>query len=288
MIHAFQFSPAAVLRFSGEDHATFLQSQGTADLRGPVGFFRYSLWLDHKGLIHGDAFVLKISEAEILMVSYSTKAADLLQKFDRHIIADDVAIADETGQWRVISVPPAESSLIPLGGDLKGGLFQHQPGGYVFAGRRLGLNSLDFLLRKDASTAFDFSRIPEVEAEAIRIRAGIPMVSMDIPPGAFNPLEANLLSALSFDKGCYLGQEVVARVHRLGRFSRRFITASGAGTAPRVPFVLEDGEKEIGALTSVVNSHDTFIGIGWLKARHGDGPLSSGGFDMEVATLDPS
>jgi folate-binding Fe-S cluster repair protein YgfZ len=97
-----------------------------------------------------------------------------------------------------------------------------------------------------------------------------------------------MISPLSFDKGCYLGQEVVTRVHRLGRLSSRFISAIGTGDLPGVPFSLTDGERVIGALTSVAKNHDKFIALGWLKSRYEDGPISSGGWQLQVSTISRS
>ncbi|NDV63073.1 hypothetical protein G0Q06_11465 [Puniceicoccales bacterium CK1056] len=287
LIRAYLTKPSAVLRFTGEDHVDFLQSQGTADLRGPIGICRYTLWLDHKGLIHGDSHVLKVSAEECLLISYLTPAVDLVSKFDRHIIADDVEIADETDKWNLLSVLPDSIALLPrdcMPGE-EDNVFNEESGSYFYPGRRCGPVTVDCLIPSTVALPFEVEEVYEDDVEAIRIKSGIPFLPVDITPGKFNSLEANLISPLSFDKGCYLGQEVVARVHRLGRLSRRFIAVSGRGAAPRVPFMLEDNGREIGAITSVVKSHDTFQGIGWLKSRYEDGRLGMGGLNLEVSTL---
>ena len=216
--------PSTVLRISGDDHAEFLQSQGSADLRIPAGSCRFSLWLDHKGLIHGDSFVLKISDEEVILVSYKASAQDLVAKFDRHIIADDVEILDETDQWKLVSLPAASSELIQADSEMQMSGLYSIGGGFAFAGRQLGTDSWELLVGVDEPLPFAFEEMTHEEAEAIRIGSGIPLFPSDLAAGEFNPLEANLLSALSFDKGCYLGQEVVARVHRLGRVSRRLVS----------------------------------------------------------------
>lgn len=289
-IRAYSTPPAAILRISGEDHADFLQSQGTADLRGPVGLCRYCLWLDHKGLIHGDSFVLKISDTETLLVSYETPAADLIAKFQRHIIADDVGITDETSMWKVLSIDPDCVSTFYRHRrfDEADAVFHAEADGYAFRGRRLGPQSADYLVPFVTGSPLEVEPIPVAAAEALRIQAAIPSIPRDIPPATFNPVEANILSALSFDKGCYLGQEVVARVHRLGRLSSRMVSATAADGQSLEPVGLTDGGRPVGALTSVATILDTVTAVGWLKSRYPDGEQLLDGRRLQIATLPPS
>jgi folate-binding protein YgfZ len=135
---------------------------------------------------------------------------------------------------------------------------------------------------------FDVAPIAPATAEAMRITAGIPSIPTDIAPGTFNPIEANILSAVSFDKGCYLGQEVVARVHRLGRLSTRMISATAPDGGALEAGGLTDDGNTVGALTSVVEISDTPTGIGWLKSRYSDGELALSGRTLQVVTLPPS
>lgn len=287
-IDVFSSRPAAVLNISGEDHIDFLQSQGTADLRGPSGLCRYSLWLDHKGRIHGDAFVLKMNDNKVLLVSYETSAETLMEKFGKHIIADDVELADLTSQYRLLSLPKAATDGLLAGRarHLEPDRFFIEADGYVFAGRRMGPGSVDYLVSEETSLPLDLTELSIESAEAIRIDAGIPAVPRDTNPGGLNPVESGLLSAVSFDKGCYLGQEVVARVHRLQRVPRRLVrltSATGENAAPEVPSDLTMEGAVVGGLTSVAENSDTWTAIGWLKSKVSDGELSftEGPFEVE-------
>lgn len=274
-IQLFETRPAAVLLFSGEDHLDFLHSQGTADLRGPVGLCRYCLWLDHKGLIHADAFVLRLEEDKALLVSYDVPADVLHARFARNIIADDVTIEDRTADWRLLSVPAASVPSFLAGRSRQpvADRFFREADGYVFAGRRLGRDSLEYLVDDRLSLPFEWVPLSPEEAEIQRIAAGVPAIPRDISPGSFNPVEAGLEQAVSFTKGCYLGQEVVARVHRLQRFSRRLVRvcAAGAWMPQDLPIDLLIDGTPAGQLTSVVGKEDEWMGIGWLKSRFEDG-----------------
>lgn len=269
----------------------FLQSQGSADLRGPTGSCTYSLWLDHKGLIHGDGFVLRVSEEKVLIVSYECPAADLMEKFDRHIIADDVVVTDHTDEWRLLSVPAASAAEV-----LKDRAFSHsanrfqiEADGYLYSGRRTGRDSIDCLVPARTDLPRAVEELSRAEAEHLRIESGIPSIPRDIRPGTLNPVEANILSAVSFTKGCYLGQEVVARVHRLKRVSTRLVKVTAAGAAPEAPLSLVADGREVGALTTVSEKAATgIVGIGWLKSRIEDGEHTFDGRVLHVATLPES
>jgi folate-binding protein YgfZ len=286
-IDAYPTSPAAVIRCGGEDHVDFLHNQGTADLRGPAGLCRYSLFLDHKGSVHADAFVLRLSEEATLLVSYECPAARLIERFERHIIADDVQLADETGSWRLLSLPvsAAAALLDARAARPDAHRFVSEADGYLFGGRRLGRGSLEYLVPETASPPVEVQPIVPAAAENQRIRSGIPEVWRDVAPAGLNPVEAGLASAVSFDKGCYLGQEVVARAHRLQRATRRLAVFTSLAPAPCAPGDLVDDGTGVGRLSSVVESADNSAAIGWLKSRYADGAHCFNGIGWQVTTL---
>lgn len=288
----YRHRPAAVLNVTGEDHAEFLQNQGTADLRGAPGLCRYSLWLDHRGRIQGDAFVLKLDADSMLLVSYATPALELLAKFDRHIIADDVEIEDLTPQYALLSTcaEGIRQALDQTGcGQPAEGGYSTLQGVYCFAGRRLGAGALDFLVPVAAEMDNGLAGMSREAAEAARIRAGIPLVPVDTGHGddALNPMEAALTQAVSFAKGCYLGQEVVARAHRLQRGSRRLVRFTGGPVALPVPHSLEHEGNRVGEITSVVKNPDNPVALGWLKSRFADGKHTFSSIPFGVESVDP-
>jgi len=269
----------------------FLQSQGSADVKVAPGSCRYSLWLDHKGLIHGDAFVLRVSEEQALLVSYETPAEILINKFERHIIADDVTIEDVTSTWRLLSVP-SESSEPLLAGrprELLPESFIVEAEGYLFSGHRLGKNTLEYLIPEGVPLPVEINSLSIESAEARRIQSAIPSIPRDIGAGRFNPLEAALLHAVSFSKGCYLGQEVVARVHRLQRYAKRMVTLTSESfpcERLELPYVLELEGKKVGELTSAVDVSGTCHAIAWLKGKFIDGEHRLSGHAWRVRSIE--
>jgi folate-binding protein YgfZ len=163
--------------------------------------------------------------------------------------------------------------------------------GYVFAGRRLGEGSVDYMVPEQTTLPLSMKEISIESAEAIRISAGIPSVPRDTEAGGLNPVESGLLSAVSFEKGCYLGQEVVARVHRLKRVSRRLVRlapADGETAPPAVPGDLHQDGSVVGGLTSVGENSDSWQAIAWLKSRIEDGEQAFDGGRFRVETLPES
>lgn len=292
-IEGYAFAPGAVLRVSGDDHAAFLQGQGTQDLRGPRGLCRHDLWLDHKGAIRGDAFVLKVADDHVLLASYATPAAVLVEKFERHIIADDVRIEDLTVDHEWLCVTPASAAALLRAAGVAAparGCFSQKDGWLLFDGRRFGPGTLDVLYARSGRRPPLDTALTGAEAEARRVAAGVPMVPVDTDAasGALNPLEAGLPGSVCFDKGCYLGQEVVARLHRLQRASRRMVRATTAARLSPQPRPLAQGEALAGALTTVVETPHGSVALGWLKSRFPDGPLLIEGVEYLIESLPPS
>ncbi len=280
-----------VLKCSGEDHLAFLQGQGTADFLGPVGICQYSLWLDFRGHILADAFVLRESEAACLLVSYTSPADLLLEKFDRHIIADDVVMEDCSNAYELLSVAPSGVGAFLEASGLQppeSGRFRPLTNGFLFAGHRMGTGGLELLGQPGSTGEWVPQTLSTSAMERLRIESGVPDVARDAAPEGLNPVEAGLLSAISFEKGCYLGQEVVARVHRLDRASRRMVSVSGPMDTRSVPIQLEVDGSPVGKLTSVVDFHDSWIALGWLKQKIGDGQVRFDQGLLEVKSLSPN
>lgn len=286
--------PGAVLRFTGEDHFDFLQGQGSADLRGPAGICRYCLWLDFKGRVLADSFVLRESEETVLLVSYASPADKLIAKFDRHIIADDVEIEDLTSQFKLISyreTQNATAALDELGMQQpgEGGFAKAGDSIYAFRGRRLGNQTLDLMVPVANDCVDPAGSMSEGEAESCRLADGVPLLPRDCPEESINPLELNIFSALSFDKGCYLGQEVVARVHRLGRTTRRLVKVeAGEGASEPLPVHLELSEGQMIHMTSLGDVKGRQVGLGILKRKIVDGPLEVNGLSLNISTTPQS
>ena len=269
----FLWQPASSLWVTGEDALIFLQGQFANDLRKLMpGDAAYGLWLNQKGKVAADSFVIRAGEEAFQLVSYESPAAELVARLESFIIADDVTVTDQTAGWSGVTI---FSDASP--GEARSALAE----GFVFAGRRGVEASIEWV----APTAQISATLPTLdlgaplsaaEMEARRIAARIPSVPRDIGPDEL-PQEGGLEhDAVSFNKGCYLGQEVMARLHAMGRVRRRLVSARGRGELPPLPAALYVGEKKVGELRTAVRERDEFAGLAMINlvSAPADGRLS--------------
>jgi tRNA-modifying protein YgfZ len=246
----FPYRPACLLRVSGPDAAAFLQGQFTNDLGriGP-GQSVYGLWLDRRGRVLADSHVVRAREGgDFWIASVASPSAVISRHLEDHIIADEVSIEDVTGAWAGLSlIGPGTGAWVPA----------ESRAGLVFPGRRDAGENWEWIYPdRDAGPAEaaveGARRVLADEVARMRIASGIPAIPADIGPSDL-PNEGRLESAaISYSKGCYLGQEVMARLKSRGRVRRALVRAAGAGTVPAVPAALWRGDRREGELRSVV------------------------------------
>lgn len=267
----YRWKPAAWLKISGDDAATFLQGQFTNDLRKPPGKHPgvYGLWLNQKGKVLADSFVLERANGGFWVGSYFSPAAVIRERLEAYVIADDVVIEDETEAWAAVTVygelAPAEDVVAhPARRGAEAGVEWIFPA--ADEARVLGL-----LVGAHELTA--------AEMERRRIGGGVPAVPADIGPTEL-PNEGGLdATAISYTKGCYLGQEVMARLKSLGQVRRRLVRVQGTGPAPARGTLLYQGAQKVGELRTTAPLADGtpgYVGLALvtLLNLHRDAGLS--------------
>jgi folate-binding protein YgfZ len=226
------------VRVTGADRSDFLNRMVTQELAGAgAGSVRASFWLNRKGRIDADLLVVELGD-EMLIDLDVHQAAATVESLDAFIFTEDVALEDATESTHRIQMHgPAAAALLAhvVEGD-DPALEPHAAarvriGGIdVVAARRdqVGETGLDlFVALADAERAWTALLDAAVDRPArpvgwyafniARIEAGTPLFNVDF--GTTNlPHETGVLDErVSFKKGCYLGQEVVARMQSLGR-----------------------------------------------------------------------
>jgi folate-binding protein YgfZ len=266
----FPWRPACWLKVAGEDAATFLQGQFTNDLRTlPAAGAVYGLWLTVKGKVLADSFVLPgPTPTEFWVGSYFSPAEIVRERLESHVIADDVTLTDETEQWAGVCLGPDVAAALRASGEL-GDVLE-------FAGRRGRDAAVEWMYRRtgDEPAAVVALRaagqaVEAVEMERRRIAAGIPAVPRDLGPGDL-PNEGGLEGdAISYTKGCYLGQEVMARLKSMGQVRRRLWRVRGAGERlPDVPAPVFAGARQVGEVRSAVRKDGNWIGLAMVSLLH--------------------
>jgi folate-binding protein YgfZ len=202
--------PTAVVRVTGEDAAAFLQGQCTADLRKVA--LTDALWLNRKGRVLAHTIVAKETDGSFLLLCPHLMADEVIAIVTINVIADDVVATDETsawGRWVAWGAAPAVA-------DAK-----------LFPTRRFGVEAWDVLAPVGAALPGEAGSREELEA--LRIRAAVPAVPADCGANEF-PQECGLEAWVSYTKGCYLGQEVMARIQSMGSLRRILRRVSGSVT----------------------------------------------------------
>jgi hypothetical protein len=274
--------PAAWVHISGDDAPDFLQSQFSNDIRNSQDReVTYGLWLNRKGRVIADSFLLRGDGNAYRAVSYFSRASDLVAKLDENIIADDVVLANHTEKAGLISWwgGGAEDLLKAFGWENPAkGTYVETALGPVFRGRRSREANFDLVASKDRvpefvdllgrqSNSLSICRATEESLFGSRIKAGIPAVPQDIGPDDL-PQEGSLEGdAVSFTKGCYLGQEVMARLQSMGRRRRGlFMVNCRLEDLPdNVPCKLFRGKEAVGDLRSVGTFDGGVLGHALLK-----------------------
>lgn len=261
----FRWKPAAVIRASGPDAASFLQGQFTNDVRSiaPVGG-QYGLWLTLKGKVQADSFIVGAGADAFWIISYHSPAAVIRERLESYIIADDVTLDDQTEAWTGLTLFGADAAERIAAAGV----------GFSFAGRRCREPHREWLVPVESEGAVldrlgTLPALTATEMERRRIAAGIPLVPQDIGPGDL-PNEGGLdADAISYTKGCYLGQEVMARLKSMGQVRRRLVRVSGTVTAaPILPTPLQHGGRQVGELRSAVSESGQLRGLAMVTLLH--------------------
>lgn len=283
------------LELKGEDAGTFLHNQGTQRVEtAPCA--HYSLFLDHQGKFRGEGHVLGLEEERYLLLSAWSAAADLHAKLDRHIVADDVELRPLASPLSWFVIQHADAWRLGPGELLEKSGFYFWRGGHlgdsILNGLYFGVPEWEELAGILGVGAESLNHLSEKQLDEGRIRAGVPNPHVDLPEGTV-PLASRILThALNFEKGCYLGQEVINRMHRLERLPLISIAIEvPLGGNPEefsdsdlATFQTEKGEA-IGECTSGFWDGGTFRGVGWIKSKFWGSEIFLGGTVVKIRRI---
>ena len=263
----FDRSDRGKVRAEGADRLRFLHGMVTNTVESLAeNQGNYSAVTSARGQTLLDVWVHRL-ENGIWMETEAGLAAKLIETLNRYLIADDVALSDESDAWAIFGVqgPEAHGVIGQIVGNVSPDLPEHHTVVRDFEGVPIwvaarsftGEPGCDLRIARDradslrqALVSAGGTPIGQQVAEILRIEAGIPRYGAEIDESVA-PLEAGLYSAVDFDKGCYIGQEVIAKMHFRGR-PRRYLTGLLLDHSARGD-VAVDG-KPVGRITTCVNS----------------------------------
>jgi len=251
--------PRDFVRVAGEDAVPFLQGQLSQDVAGlTVGGSTWALLLAPQGKVVAFLRVLRAGEEEVVLetdAGFGAAVIERLNRFKLRVKADLDPLA-----WRCIAVRgPASHEAVGHGT------------GTVVVADWPGLTGADLV--GELPTVPSTVPVCSLESyEAVRIEAGIPLMGRELDEGTI-PAEAGIVDrSVSFTKGCYTGQELVARIDSRGgnvpRRLRGLVLAAGAvAPAPGATIRMDGDGKDAGHVTSAAFSPglDRMVALAYVR-----------------------
>lgn len=247
------------LRVTGSEAVSFVQGMVTNDVEALApGGSCYAALLTVKGSMVGDARVLRRG-GDVVIDTGPGRAGAVKDFLNKYLISEDAELHDAP-----------ELAVVGLVGPQA-----REVAGKIPADAREGelvsfLGGVDLLVKRE--------RLPEVMAalasvpllsastlEVLRVERLVPLFGVDMTEVTI-PLEANLDHAINYKKGCYIGQEVIARATYRGQMNKKLVQLLVGDASPAHKTELKLGERKVGWVTSVVNSpkHGQHLALGYV------------------------
>lgn len=297
-----------LVRVTGDERTEFLHRLTANAVRGlESGQGSRNLLLTAKGKIVQD-FDLRVADEEIWLSTAPGQGEALTTALDMYLFAEDVTLEDRTGQHAPLEVtgpkakdvlaralgsaPPADAHrTVEMQGDGQSVAVTLVPVAGA-AGYRLDAGPEGVAALWDALVAAGATPGGRVALDCLRVEAGAPEFGIDIDENIY-PQEARAENAFHLEKGCYIGQEVVAKIDTYGGLNKRLVVValSHDDPIPRGAELMvpdeEKGLRNVGVVTSWAYSfvRDTGVALAYVKRRNqgvgtrftvrapGEGPL---------------
>jgi folate-binding protein YgfZ len=256
-------SARAKFRIVGADRFRFLNGQITNDLRkASASAAIEACVLSAKGKTNAHVFIFE-ADLGFQLDAESELREGLAARLDRYIIADDVQLEDITERFAIFHVIGEVPPTLP--GEW-----------HAIRATRLGRPGWDFwidMAEHDAARQRLSAIVPflnDIDAETFRIEMGIPRWGRELSEEII-PVEANLEArAIDYEKGCYIGQEIISRMKMSGQTNKRLcgiVSLAAEPLAVGMRLSLPRDAKEVGWITSVARSErlQKEIALGFVK-----------------------
>ncbi|MEM8669742.1 MAG: aminomethyltransferase [Planctomycetota bacterium] len=298
--HFYRIDRLSVVDVGGQDADTILNNLTTNDMKSlEAGQGRETFVTEVRGRSLSHAFVYR-QEGGLRLISPEGPSEAIAAHVDRYTIREDATPSILDNQWVGFVVPPgeiwepiAEALGAPKSKDPSEPLVSFEwewngHSGTAYENRWLGEGTLLLLLdrsKADIASEQEGARLgDEADFHSARTMAGFPWFGIDLNEKNL-PQEADRDSlAISFTKGCYLGQETVARLDALGKVQKKLVQWKVVDTVPTAGTPLKMGEKVVGRLTSVAAEGDGCISIGMARRTHFDPGSTAEGSDETTET----
>jgi folate-binding protein YgfZ len=260
----FDLSGRAKLRITGSDRLRFLNGQVTNDVRkASESAAIEACVLSAKGRMNGHVFLSAARDCFLADADPDLRQA-LIARLERYVIADDVQIEDVTDRLSIFHVLSPTAPALGDGWRLVSARRFTESGWDVWSDA-----ALHDVVARQLSSAFRF--FDAASAEVFRVEEGVPRWGRELTEEII-PIEANLeVRAIDYEKGCYIGQEVISRIKMSGQTNKRLCGLVSLRGAPLLTGMklAATGEKskETGWITSATWSErlGREIALGYVK-----------------------
>lgn len=254
---------------SGSDSARLLHAMSTNHIEGlAVGAACYAFFLNAQGRIQADARILRLEDRFLLDTEPETRER-LYRHLDKYIIAEDVVLDDASDRLAALSVEGPGALAVPAAAE---GRIVYEVSSTGAPGFRvlLPVGQKDGLIQELENAGV----VPAApgDAEVVRLEHGQPRYGQDILEMTL-PQETRQMHAVHFQKGCYLGQEIVERIRSRGHVNKLLVRLTLEGDqVPEPGTKLTAGGSEVGEITSAAFSPDLgkVVALGYARATHAE------------------
>jgi folate-binding protein YgfZ len=259
---------------TGSDVRSWLNGMVTCDLvPKKVGEGAFGLCVGKTGKILAEVYIALLEEERFSIGVRRTALPALMEHFDKHLVMEDVALADSSDNcvWSFLHGAPAityATTVVQLGGRVLPLDFTGTGTCAVIAPGEAASAILAAIVERggDGLLVAD-----EAAWNAFRIERGVPWFGHDFDETSYAQEAALERFGVSFTKGCYLGQEAVFMLQVRGHVKKRLVQLAiegGAPVAPGAPIALPDG-AQIGAVTSAAPpGGGQTLALGHVKYKH--------------------
>jgi folate-binding protein YgfZ len=274
----------AKIVLTGSDRVRWMNGMVTNNVRDlQVGRGVYAFLLNPQGKIQGDLYVHNRGEY-LLVDTDQEQAKKILEIFDHYIIMDDVEVANSSEKLTAMGIAGPASRGVLEGAsfaipDLEplqsADMVWHQIGLTILRSDNPAVESYEVWLSPEhvgtiweALLKSGATAVGSQAFELFRVASGVPRYGVDIRERDL-PQETEQARALNFNKGCYVGQEIVERIRSRGAVHRMFTGFRLTGAAAMTGSKLRSEGKDVGEVTSVAvlpsNDRETAVALGYVR-----------------------
>lgn len=242
----FENFPFDVIRLIGNDSVDFLQRITTNDFgKFNHGDIQKTLVINEKGRVIDAVWVVN-RETDLLILCSYKMGDELIAWLNKFIIMEDIVLENVSAKYAVnLFFEVTENNKQTLQTEY------------------FGTPAYFEIHEKFNSTI----QHPDESFEQWRIEEGIPVTKKELVTD-YNPLELNLWDWISFTKGCYIGQEVIARLDTYNKIQRTLCLISSPSDISENEVILDEEKKEVGKITSVVRNDFKNMGLAVIRSKY--------------------